>query len=122
MAAAFTIAAGKGELDAVIYNAGNNPPTAFMGITPEFFQRFCAPVVLVLSWLPKMLCVTCCQSGKGTVLFSGALASLRGKAGVAHFALGCIGPGGLAKYDSIPGPRILTTRVARRSFCGRRGD
>ena len=40
MAAAFTIAAGKGELDAVIYNAGNNLPTAFMGITPEFFQRF----------------------------------------------------------------------------------
>lgn len=76
---------------AVIYNAGNNQRIPLLELTPDSFEDFwrvcCYGGLLVgQAALRRLLPV-----GKGSILFTGASGSRRGRPGFAHFAAGKAG-------------------------------
>jgi NAD(P)-dependent dehydrogenase (short-subunit alcohol dehydrogenase family) len=77
---------GLGPLDLVAYNAGNNSKLDFRDLPAEVFEEFwrvgCFGGFLVGREAARKLV----PLGRGTVLFTGASGSLRGKPGFAHFA------------------------------------
>lgn len=77
--------------DVVIYNAGNNQRIPFLDLTPEVFEEFwrvcCYGGMLVGQNAAKRMV----QRGKGSILFTGASASRRGKPGFVHFSAGKAG-------------------------------
>ena len=78
--------AGLDALDLVAYNAGNNRKLDFRELSAEMFEDFwrigCFGGFLVGREAARRLV----PLGRGSVLFTGASGSLRGKAGFAHFA------------------------------------
>jgi NAD(P)-dependent dehydrogenase (short-subunit alcohol dehydrogenase family) len=85
----FERAAGSatyGPLDLVVSNAGNNRPIDFLKLTAAQFEDFwrvgCFSGFLVGREAARHLV----PAGRGTILFTGASASLRGKPGYAHFS------------------------------------
>ena len=78
--------AGLDPLDLVAYNAGNNQQINFRELTAQSFEDFwrigCFGGFLVGREAARRLV----PLGRGTVLFTGASGSLRGKPGFAHFA------------------------------------
>ncbi len=72
--------------DLVVYNAGNNQRLDFRELSAETFEKFwrvgCLGGFLVGREAARRLV----PLGRGTVIFTGASASLRGKPGFAHFA------------------------------------
>lgn len=78
--------AGIAPADLVVYNAGNNRMLDFRELTPAQFEDFwrvgCFGGFLVGREAARRLV----PLGRGTVLFTGASASLRGRPGFAHFA------------------------------------
>jgi NAD(P)-dependent dehydrogenase (short-subunit alcohol dehydrogenase family) len=72
--------------DVVVYNAGNNRKLDFRELSAEAFEEFwrigCFGGFLVGREAARRLV----PLGRGTVLFTGASGSLRGKPGFAHFA------------------------------------
>lgn len=75
-----------GTLKAVLYNAGNNAIIPFAELNAEMFERFWRVCCLggfhtAQHTLPILL-----KNGGGSLLFTGASASLRGRANFAHFA------------------------------------
>jgi len=78
--------AGLDPLDLVAYNAGNNRKLDFRELSAEMFEDFwrigCFGGFLVGRESARRLV----PLGRGTVLFTGASGSLRGKPGFAHFA------------------------------------
>jgi NAD(P)-dependent dehydrogenase (short-subunit alcohol dehydrogenase family) len=82
------MAAGPGldPVDLVVYNAGNNRRLDFRELSAQQFEDFwrigCFGGFLVGREAARRLV----PLGRGTVLFTGASASLRGKPGFAHFA------------------------------------
>jgi NAD(P)-dependent dehydrogenase (short-subunit alcohol dehydrogenase family) len=78
--------AGFAPADAVVYNAGNNQLIDFRTLSAEQFEDFwrigCFAGFLVGREAARRLV----PLGRGTVLFTGASGSLRGKPGYAHFA------------------------------------
>ncbi|MEO8009027.1 MAG: SDR family NAD(P)-dependent oxidoreductase [Betaproteobacteria bacterium] len=78
--------AGLDPLDLVAYNAGNNQKIDFRELTAQAFEEFwrigCFGGFLVGREAARRLV----PLGRGTVLFTGASGSLRGKPGFAHFA------------------------------------
>jgi len=78
--------AGMNGLDLVAYNAGNNRKLDFRELPAEMFEDFwrigCFGGFLVGREAARRLV----PQGHGTVLFTGASGSLRGKPGFAHFA------------------------------------
>lgn len=96
--AAFEELARRDEpLAAVIYNAGNNKPIAFGELTAAQFEDFwrvgCFGGFLTAQRALPILE----QQGRGTLLFTGASASLRGKPLFAHFAVAKAGLRSLAQ-------------------------
>lgn len=83
---AMAAGAGFDPADVVVYNAGNNQPIDFRELTAETFEAFwrvgCFGGFLVGREAARRLV----PLGRGTVLFTGASGSLRGKPGFAHFA------------------------------------
>ena len=77
---------GHDALDLVAYNAGNNRKMDFRELSVETFEEFwrvgCLGGFLVGREAARRLV----PLGRGTVLFTGASGSLRGKPGFAHFA------------------------------------
>jgi NAD(P)-dependent dehydrogenase (short-subunit alcohol dehydrogenase family) len=77
---------GLDPLDLVAYNAGNNSKLDFRDLPAEVFEEFwrvgCFGGFLVGREAARKLV----PLGRGTVLFTGASGSLRGKPGFAHFA------------------------------------
>ncbi len=78
-------AAGDGDLDVAIYNAGNNTPGRIVDMTAAYFESswrvgcfggFLFGREAVKRMLPQ---------GRGTLLFTGASASLRGRANFGAF-------------------------------------
>ena len=73
-------------LDLVAYNAGNNRKLDFRELSADMFEEFwrigCFGGFLVGREAARRLV----PLGRGTVLFTGASGSLRGKPGFAHFA------------------------------------
>jgi NAD(P)-dependent dehydrogenase (short-subunit alcohol dehydrogenase family) len=77
---------GHDALDLVAYNAGNNRKIDFRELSAETFEEFwrvgCLGGFLVGREAARRLA----PLGRGTMLFTGASGSLRGKPGFAHFA------------------------------------
>jgi NAD(P)-dependent dehydrogenase (short-subunit alcohol dehydrogenase family) len=82
------MAAGDGfePADLIVYNAGNNRRLDFRELSAETFEEFwrvgCFGGFLVGREAARRLV----PLGRGTVIFTGASGSLRGKPGFAHFA------------------------------------
>ncbi|MGO4715569.1 SDR family NAD(P)-dependent oxidoreductase [Bradyrhizobium sp. 2TAF24] len=80
------LGAGFDAPDAVIFNAGINRPIEFRDVTAQQFEEFwrvcCFGGFLVGREAARRLV----PLGRGTVIFTGASASLRGKPGFAQFA------------------------------------
>ncbi len=78
--------AGLAPADLVVFNAGNNALIDFQKLTAEQFEDFwrvgCFAGFLVGREAARRLV----PLGRGTVIFTGASGSLRGKPGFAHFA------------------------------------
>jgi len=77
---------GREPVDVVIFNAGNNRRIDFRELSAEQFEQFwrigCFGGFLVGREAARRLA----PLGRGTIIFTGASASLRGKPGFAHFA------------------------------------
>ena len=86
----FDLATSPGEgrlpVDVVVFNAGNNQIIDFRSLTAEQFESFwrvgCFGGFLVGREAARRMA----PLGRGTVIFTGASGSLRGKPGFAHFA------------------------------------
>ncbi len=83
---AMTAADDRAPADLVVFNAGNNRRVDFRELSPQLFEEFwrvgCFGGFLVGREAARRLV----PLGRGTVIFTGASASLRGKPGFAHFA------------------------------------
>ena len=91
-AALDSVAKDARPLELAIYNAGNNLPGKFLDVTPEVYEDMWR-VVCFGGFLAAQatLRVMLAQQGKAekqSLLFTGASASLRGKAGFSAFASG----------------------------------
>ena len=77
---------GREPVDVVVFNAGNNQIIDFRSLTAEQFESFwrvgCFGGFLVGREAARRMA----PLGRGTVIFTGASGSLRGKPGFAHFA------------------------------------
>jgi len=77
---------GREAADLVVFNAGNNRRIDFRELSAEQFEQFwrvgCFGGFLVGREAARRLA----PLGHGTIIFTGASASLRGKPGFAHFA------------------------------------
>ena len=77
---------GREPADFVVFNAGNNQRIEFRDLSAEQFEHFwrvgCFGGFLVGREAARRLA----PLGRGTIIFTGASASLRGKPGFAHFA------------------------------------
>lgn len=85
-AAFAALTAREGSVASVIYNAGNNSPTSFEALTAEQFEAYwrvcCHGGFLAAKRAMPLLA----GQGHGSMLFTGASASLRGRPNFAHFA------------------------------------
>lgn len=83
---AFASDDGRDPADLVVFNAGNNRRMDFRDVPAELFEEFwrvgCFAGFLVGREAARRLV----PLGRGTVIFTGASASLRGKPGFAQFA------------------------------------
>lgn len=84
-----TAFAERGDIEkpaAVIFNAGNNARIAFTETTAEEFEAFWRVGCFAGFLFGRAAARHLLPLGRGTVLFTGASASLRGRPGFAHFA------------------------------------
>jgi len=86
--ALFDYAESKGELAAVIYNAGNNARIPFEDVSADQFESYWR-VNAFGGFLAAQLAMPIMRiQGHGSMIFTGASGSLRGKSGFGHFASG----------------------------------
>jgi NAD(P)-dependent dehydrogenase (short-subunit alcohol dehydrogenase family) len=79
-----TFAQDLGPIRAVIFNVGNNQPIAFDDLTAEQFEQFWRVCTLSAFLTAKAAIPHLLEQG-GSLLFTGASASMRGRPGFAHF-------------------------------------
>ena len=84
--ALFAHAASKGDLAAVLYNAGNNAIIPFEQLDAETYEAFWRVGCLGGFLTAKRAIPILKQQGQGSLFFTGASGSLRGKSNFAHFA------------------------------------
>ena len=80
------VAADGYALDLVVHNVGTNRPKSFMDITPEKLESAWQQDTASGFEVARQALAAMTEQGHGTLLFTGASASLRGKAGFALFA------------------------------------
>lgn len=73
-------------LELVVHNVGTNRPRAFLDISPEMLERSWRNDTASGFEVARGALSRMSEQGFGTVIFTGASASLRGKAGFAAFA------------------------------------
>jgi NAD(P)-dependent dehydrogenase (short-subunit alcohol dehydrogenase family) len=78
--------AGRSPADLIVYNAGNNRKTDFRELTAETFEEFWRIGCFGGFLLGREAARRLVPLGRGTVVFTGASASMRGKPGFAHFS------------------------------------
>ena len=78
-------ARGLGRVRAVISNVGNNLPLAFEDLTAEQFEEFWR-VCTLSGFLVAKAALPVLEANGGSLLFTGASASLRGRPNFAHFS------------------------------------
>ena len=84
--ALFAHAANKGALAAVIYNAGNNAIIPFEELDPELVEQFWRVGCFGAFLTAKRAIPVLKAQGEGSLFFTGASGSMRGKPNFAHFA------------------------------------
>lgn len=98
---AFTPSPGREAPDLIVFNTGANQPTDFRTLEASDFERFwrvgCYAGFLVGREAARRMV----PLGRGTILFTGASASMRGKPQYAHFAA------------AKAGLRVITQSMAR---------
>lgn len=77
---------GRDPADLVVFNAGNNQRIDFREISADQFEQFWRVACFAGFLVGREAARRMVPLGRGTVLFTGASASLRGKPGYAHFA------------------------------------
>jgi NAD(P)-dependent dehydrogenase (short-subunit alcohol dehydrogenase family) len=70
----------------VVFNAGNNQPIPFQSVSAAQFEDFWRVGCLAGFLVGREAVNLLLPQGQGTILFTGASGSLRGKSGYAHFA------------------------------------
>lgn len=83
----FSILANKGPIAAVLYNAGNNGIIPFAELTAEQFQAFWHVGCLGGFHVAKRALPLLEAQGSGSLFFTGASASLRGRPNFAQFSV-----------------------------------
>ncbi len=81
--------AARGDIKAptvVVFNAGNNRPIEFLSLTAEAFEDFWRVGCFAGFLAGQEAARRMLPRGEGTILFTGASASLRGRPGFAQFA------------------------------------
>ncbi|MEO1188687.1 MAG: SDR family NAD(P)-dependent oxidoreductase, partial [Pseudomonadota bacterium] len=84
--ALFAHAAEQGPLAAAIYNAGNNAIVPFEDLEPELVEQFWRVGCFGAFLTAKRAIPVLKAQGKGSLFFTGASGSMRGKPNFAHFA------------------------------------
>ena len=84
--ALFAHAARLGPVDAVLYNAGNNAIIPFEELTPEQVETLWRVSCFGAFLTAKRAAPLLSSQGRGSLFFTGASASMRGKPNFAHFA------------------------------------
>lgn len=77
---------GRGALRAVLYNAGNNAIIPFEALTAEQFEQFWRVGCFGGFLAAKAAMPILARQGEGTLIFTGASGSMRGRPNFAHFA------------------------------------
>jgi len=98
IAAAFAQVDAEGYcLDLVVHNVGTNRPKGFLDITPELLEKSWRADCLSGFLIGQQAVAQMQPRGHGTILFTGASASLRGKSGFGVFAAAKAGLRSLAQ-------------------------
>lgn len=84
--ALFDLASGKGSIGAVLYNAGNNALIPFSELDATTMEQFWRINVMGAFLTAKRAIPLLESQSGGSLFFTGASASLRGKPNFAHFA------------------------------------
>lgn len=84
--ALFAHAAERGDISAVLFNAGNNAIIPFDDLDAETFESFWRVGCFGGFLTAKRAIPLLAQQGQGSLFFTGASGSMRGKANFAHFA------------------------------------
>ena len=82
---------------AVIYNAGSNLPIKFSDLSPEQFEDFWRIGCFGAFLTSRLAIPLLSEQGSGSLFFTGASASLRGRPNFAHFAVAKAGLRNLAQ-------------------------
>ncbi|MDR6287956.1 NAD(P)-dependent dehydrogenase (short-subunit alcohol dehydrogenase family) [Inquilinus ginsengisoli] len=77
---------GRDPADLVVFNAGNNQRIDFREISADQFEQFWRVACFAGFLVGREAARRMVPLGRGTVLFTGGSASLRGKPGYAHFS------------------------------------
>ena len=94
----FEVVAGRGyPLAAVVYNAGSNLPIKFSELTPSQFDEFWRIGCYGAFLTARLALPILSNQGRGSLFFTGASASLRGRPNFAHFAVAKAGLRNLAQ-------------------------
>jgi NAD(P)-dependent dehydrogenase (short-subunit alcohol dehydrogenase family) len=94
----FEVVTGRGHpLAAVVYNAGSNLPIKFSDLSPEQFEDFWRIGCFGAFLTSRLALPLLSEQGRGSLFFTGASASLRGRPNFAHFAVAKAGLRNLAQ-------------------------
>ena len=85
--ALFARAAEKGPVAAVLYNAGNNAIIPFEELEPDVVEQFWRVGCFGAFLAAKRAIPILTAQGQGSLFFTGASGSMRGKSNFAHFAM-----------------------------------
>lgn len=96
LASLMAYASGLGPVKSVIFNVGNNMPIPFSELTAEQFEEFWR-VCTFAAFLSAKAALPYLEKSGGTLLFTGASASRRGRPGFAHFGAAKAGLRNLAQ-------------------------
>lgn len=77
-------AGGLGTIKSVVFNVGNNLPLPFSELTAEQFEEFWR-VCTLAGFLTAKAALPVLEENGGSLLFTGASASMRGRPNFAHF-------------------------------------
>ena len=84
--ALFESAAKAGPIEAVLYNAGNNAIIPFEKLDAKTFESFWRVCCFGGFLVSKAATPILAKQGRGSLIFTGASGSMRGKPNFAHFA------------------------------------
>jgi NAD(P)-dependent dehydrogenase (short-subunit alcohol dehydrogenase family) len=89
-------AAGNGRVTSVVFNVGNNQPLPFSELSADQFEQFWR-VCTLSGFITAKAALPVLEKNSGSLLFTGASASMRGRPDFAHFGAAKAGLRNLAQ-------------------------